>query len=84
MSPRCGVMLILGTLRYMQMFFLLRRDLINGETIVAVQSQNYSLAGTNFLFQLAFILFAFAVVCCESASILTWKTSEDLTFSRRP
>lgn len=55
-------MLILGTLRYMQMFFLLRRGLINGDAIVAVQSRSYSLAGRDFLFQLAFILFVFADV----------------------
>lgn len=62
MSPCCGVTLILGTLRYMQMFFLLRRCLINGGTIVAVQSRSCFLAGRDFLFQLAFILFVFTDV----------------------
>lgn len=37
MSSRCGVILIFGTLRRMQMLFLLRRRcLINGDTAVAM------------------------------------------------
>lgn len=84
MSSRCGVMLIFGTLRRMQMLFLLRRwRLINGDAAVAVQSRSCSPAerfsSSNYPLFCLFLPQMFA----KSALVLMWEMSEDLTFSCR-